>query len=217
MITLPLLLCWKDKSRYSLSLRSWDIFISTSMILITTGLIWRWLIDLAHSSILSTFRSDLEPGVILNWLCLSSVIFLHLPSQTGSWLCLPLYPWEAGCRRRVTGGDLTLVAIVMRRRTLGWWGAWIWPISGKQWAGSGNIRRQGQLRDGPGVGQRQKQFEARRRYELDITPGPLPRIRWFIELLCQQKTGVKWVSFDSDQILIQMMGRASGHWALLDN
>ena len=54
---ITLLLCRKDKSRYSLMLRSWDIFISTWIILITTGLIWRWLINLAHSSILSTFRA----------------------------------------------------------------------------------------------------------------------------------------------------------------
>lgn len=32
--------------------------------MITIGLIWLWLIDLAHSSILSTFRSDPE----LSWI-----------------------------------------------------------------------------------------------------------------------------------------------------
>ena len=160
----------------------------------------------------------LWPGVILDWLRLVKCSCISHPrphfysrepetlDSAGAWL---------------PGHDLTLAPIVIRRgvvrddigmtRSLN-----TWAISGKQWAGSGNTQRQGQ-RDRPGVGQRQKQFGARRRYELDITPGPLPRIRWFIELLCQQKTGVKWVSFDSDQILIQMMGRASGHPALLDN
>ena len=182
--------------------------------MITIGLIWLWLIDLAHSSILSTFRSDPE----LSWIDwdLSSVAASRTPDPI-----FILRHWTDSAGAWLPGHDLTLAPIVIRRgvvrddigmtRSLN-----TWAISGKQWAGSGNTQRQGQ-RDRPGVGQRQKQFGARRRYELDITPGPLPRIRWFIELLCQQKTGVKWVSFDSDQILIQMMGRASGHPALLDN
>ena len=156
----------------------------------------------------------LWPGVILDWLRL--VKFSCIPWvapflfwDPGQCRCLVTRPWldsgDNGGRRGVVRDDIGMT------RSLN-----TWAISGKQWAGSGNTQRQGQG-DRPGVGQRQKQFGARRRYELDITPGPPPRIRWFIELLCQQKTGVKWVSFDSDQILIQMMGRASGHLALLDN
>ena len=72
----------------------WDIFISTCKILmITIGLIWLWLIDLAHSSILSTFRSDPE----LSWIDwdLSSVTASHSPrphfypetlDSAGAWL-----------------------------------------------------------------------------------------------------------------------------------
>ena len=139
-------------------------------------------------------------------------------------------------------GWLDTRCIVSEAGTMGarddmWWWGWIMLISGKQWSGAGNTRKQGQSLDGRGLwdsirgqylghvitldqsdgrGLGQKLFEAGRRYELDITPG-LPQIRWFIELLCQQKTGVKWVSFDSVQILIQMMGRTSGRRALLDD
>ena len=111
---ITLLLCRKDKSRYSLMLRSWDIFISTWIILITTGLIWRWLINLAHSSILSTFRALTwsYPELIVSVKCNFSA------SPIPDCLWLPFYPCEAGCRCRVTGGDLALVAIVMRRRTM---------------------------------------------------------------------------------------------------
>ena len=127
--------------------------------MITIGLIWLWLIDPAHSSILSTFLADLE----LSWIDwdLSSVAAELTLSPVSTF-----YPREAAvCAGAwLPGHDLTLVAIVIRR---GQWarrgvvrddiggmrrGAWIWPISGKQWAGSGNTQRQGQNRDRPAGG-----------------------------------------------------------------
>lgn len=105
--------------------------------LITIGLIWLWLIDLAHSSILSTFLADLE----LSWIdCDLSSEAASLPESPAlqSPHFIPESPrgWAAVCAGAwLPDHDLTLVAIVIRRG---------------QWA------RQGVVRDDIGVMRREE-------------------------------------------------------------
>ena len=129
MITLLLLsICLKDKSR---AIWGWDrdICISTCTILITIGLIWLWLIDLAHSSILLTFLPDPE----LSWIDwdLSSVAASLTESPVPTF-----YPREAALRCVQVPGYRAMTWLLWplssggdngpdrgwSGMTLGWWG-----------------------------------------------------------------------------------------------
>ena len=122
--------------------------------MITIGLIWLWLIDLAHSSILSTFRSDPE----LSWIDwdLSSVTASpespHFYSETQD----SAVAW-------LPGHDLTLGTMGAdggwSGMTLGWRGVWIHEqYLGNNEQGLGTLR--GKVREiGRGLGRGKNSLE----------------------------------------------------------